>query len=172
MDTSVMIFGTPDQMHAARSLIQAFVLSEPPAPWYSKSLKVMHPLLIFWSFGENIRSGDAVCMDNEASNLMCVEFINFTTVFRVAYAWNVNYAEQRQKFKLWKFSRFSENVVDSLPYEICKALWVAAKIYHFCARCSLELESFWTFCMRTHHLMLWTCMKRNNLWLCQWSLDL
>lgn len=32
MDTSVMIFGTPDQMHAARSLIQAFVLSEPPAP--------------------------------------------------------------------------------------------------------------------------------------------
>ncbi|KAM0825795.1 hypothetical protein ACQ4PT_069329 [Festuca glaucescens] len=32
MDTTVMIFGTPDQMHAARSLIQAFVLSEPPAP--------------------------------------------------------------------------------------------------------------------------------------------
>lgn len=32
MDTTVTIFGTPDQMHAARSLIQAFVLSEPPAP--------------------------------------------------------------------------------------------------------------------------------------------
>ncbi|CAM0880577.1 unnamed protein product [Alopecurus aequalis] len=30
MDTAVTIFGTPDQMHAARSLIQAFVLSEPP----------------------------------------------------------------------------------------------------------------------------------------------
>ncbi|XP_037412377.1 KH domain-containing protein HEN4-like isoform X1 [Triticum dicoccoides] len=32
MDTPVMISGTPDQMHAARSLVQAFVLSEPPAP--------------------------------------------------------------------------------------------------------------------------------------------
>ncbi|KAM3348394.1 hypothetical protein ACQJBY_021964 [Aegilops geniculata] len=31
IDTSVMISGTPDQMHAARSLVQAFVLSEPPA---------------------------------------------------------------------------------------------------------------------------------------------
>uniref|UniRef100_J3KY25 K Homology domain-containing protein n=2 Tax=Oryza brachyantha TaxID=4533 RepID=J3KY25_ORYBR len=32
MDTAVLISGTPDQMHAARSLIQAFVLSEPLAP--------------------------------------------------------------------------------------------------------------------------------------------
>ncbi|XP_010230666.1 KH domain-containing protein HEN4 isoform X2 [Brachypodium distachyon] len=31
-DTPFMISGTLDQMHAARSLIQAFVLSEPPAP--------------------------------------------------------------------------------------------------------------------------------------------
>uniref|UniRef100_A0A0D9UYK7 K Homology domain-containing protein n=1 Tax=Leersia perrieri TaxID=77586 RepID=A0A0D9UYK7_9ORYZ len=32
MDTAVLISGTPDQMHAARSLIQAFVLSEPLDP--------------------------------------------------------------------------------------------------------------------------------------------
>nr|XP_015621489.1 KH domain-containing protein HEN4 isoform X3 [Oryza sativa Japonica Group] len=32
MDTAILISGTPDQMHAARSLIQAFVLSEPLAP--------------------------------------------------------------------------------------------------------------------------------------------
>lgn len=32
MDTAVLISGTPDQMHAARSLIQAFVMSESFAP--------------------------------------------------------------------------------------------------------------------------------------------
>jgi poly(rC)-binding protein 3/4 len=28
MDTAVLISGTPDQMHAARSLVEAFVISE------------------------------------------------------------------------------------------------------------------------------------------------
>ena len=32
MDTPVLISGTPDQMHAARSLVQAFVMSESFAP--------------------------------------------------------------------------------------------------------------------------------------------
>lgn len=32
MDTTILISGTPDQMHAARSLIQAFVLSESVGP--------------------------------------------------------------------------------------------------------------------------------------------
>lgn len=81
-------------------------------------------------------------MDNEASNLMCVEFINLTTLFSELHMLEMLIMLNRDKNSSCGSSLGSLKMSWTLPYEICKALWVAAKIYHFCARCSLELESF------------------------------
>jgi hypothetical protein len=153
MDTTVMIFGTPDQMHAARSLIQAFVLSEPPAPWYFKSLKVMHPLLIFDPSGRSYARVMLFAWTMKLVTSHVFEFIKFCdSVFRVPYAWNVNYAEQRLKFQWWNFSRLFENVLD-FP------LWDVQSIMGSCQNLSQSVAWSWKvfkpFCMRTHHLKLW-----------------
>lgn len=81
-------------------------------------------------------------MDNEASNLMCVEFINLTTLFSELHMLEMLIMLNRDKNSSCGSSLGPLKISWTLPYEICKALWVAAKIHHFCARCSLELESF------------------------------